>query len=159
MKKKYEVITLIVIIVIGLSWVGIQIFKIMNKQAKETAYHSDMMFMNASIKEILQKHYNEYGSYPVDVNQFRDVVLISYYGNKSKIPQHPPLLKLLEKFKYSSDGQSYEVSFELYRGIGLFFHRSIAVKGQLGETLTYVDGQLIDGNDIVREDANAEINR
>jgi hypothetical protein len=106
--------------------------------------HSDMSMLNAGIREELQKYYKKKGSYPESLQLIKETVLIGTYP--SKIPEGPNAIDYFNEFIYSTDGNSYSVTYEAKHGETVYTHQEEGQKGGTPQTKLYINGKLFERN-------------
>jgi hypothetical protein len=100
-------------------------FTAMRRSARETRYYSAMEWLAMALSEGLQAHYADNGKYPDKLGD----VTVPFPGDHAK-PE------MLREFRYTTDGESYEMTWTVRYGGQLHTHREIGRKGRkvLNET-------------------------
>jgi hypothetical protein len=98
-------ITLIALVVIGSGcalWFAYYAFKFFNETAEKTRYLSAMSWLNAVIREELDDYYEAKGRYPSHLSDLK----IPFPGDGAN-PE------MLNNFKYVTDGNFYEITWDM----------------------------------------------
>jgi hypothetical protein len=138
MRIKHKLI-LIALVAIGAgcaAWFAYYAFKLFNESAERTRYYSAMSWLNASIREELDDYYIVKGHYPQQLTELS----IPFPGDGAK-PE------MLNNFKYVTDGNYYEITWDVKYGNGIHTHKEHILKGKMLFAEYYVNGQLSSRNE------------
>jgi len=125
--KKLIAIVLLLSLMVGAFWFGIQILN----AVKYFRYYSAMSWLNLALRESLETYYKTNNTYPEKLTYLK----IAFPGDNAT-PE------MLDKFIYSTDGSCYEINYDILHGKNLETYKENACKGKLIYEETYIDNKL-----------------
>ncbi|MGD0077552.1 MAG: hypothetical protein ABSB91_02875 [Sedimentisphaerales bacterium] len=106
-------------------------------------HHSHMSTLSAGISEELEDYYKRNDRYPENLQISRVSILKMMYPHKK--PEGPNIMDYFNGFKYSTDGNSYNIIWEARHGDTIYTHKEEGLKGELPRTELYINGELLKG--------------
>lgn len=144
LQVKWKVIIAVVgVVVMGLSAYFVPVtYRVIRERREELLHHSDMMFLNAVIREAMANRYKVSGNYPQTLGELKDEILVNCYTDKSKMPEQSKFEGMLADFVYFSDNASYEIMWEVKDRGKNYKRKEVNQDGKLLFTEIYIDEQL-----------------
>ncbi|MCP4609050.1 MAG: hypothetical protein GY845_10105 [Planctomycetes bacterium] len=117
MKRKTRIILIIAIPPVAVITVLIAVYCGISLSASRSdmILLSDLSFLNAVIRTELSSYYKREGCYPENLDVLKETIIKNCYT--TSVPEKPKELKLLNHFKYSSDGFTYTIIWSYKRKI------------------------------------------
>jgi len=139
-KKLWFIFIVVVFIAILSCYIAIYVIRIITYTRIEMIRHSDMSLLNSNVREELYDYYKDNGAYPNNLNILKEPLLKSIYPNK--LPKGPNVMDYFDKIKYSTDGNSYNITWEAKQNKTIYIHKEEGQKGEPARTELYINGKL-----------------
>ncbi|UCG59038.1 MAG: hypothetical protein JSU70_05925 [Phycisphaerales bacterium] len=138
-KTKWLLIT-IVLVIAGTVYLGTMAV-VCRRVKPDIRLHSDMMLVDAGIREELQRYYKKEGRYPDRLEILTDSILRGCYTGV--VPEKPKELELLPRSEYSTDGQTYTLTWSVERrSETVFTYKRYGRHGAFVTLEMYIDGEI-----------------
>ncbi len=139
--KVLVILTMISVVAALSIYFVIHFGKTMINLRNDINHHSDMSFLNSCISEELREHYKKNERYPENLQLLRESIFKKTYSHK--LPEGPNVMDYFNEFKYSTDGNSYSITWEVKHGEITYTHKEEGQKGKLARSKLYINGKLI----------------